>query len=213
MPHALDHLLWAAPTLDEGTARFAELSGVTPGRGGAHPGFGTRNALLALGGEAYHSVYLEIIAPDPAQALAGTRGATLAALEAPTLLTYAVRADDLERVARLADGAGLSTPGPVAMSRVRQDGVRLEWRVLHLAGHPFGELLPFFIEWGDTPHPSRSAPGGCTLEAFEVAHPDREALAALYAALEIEVRVASAPSSRLRAALRTPRGEVALDGG
>ena len=107
----LDHLLWAAPDLDAGTALFKQISGVAPVIGGSQPGFGTRNALTSPSdGE-----YLEVISPDPAQDLAGTRGALIAAMTQHQMLTFALRTAYLGEVAQRARDAGLATEGPIDM--------------------------------------------------------------------------------------------------
>ncbi len=201
----LDHLLWAAPDLDDGTAAIAALTGVTPARGGSHPGFGTRNSLLSLG-----STYLEIIAPDPAQTLTGNRGGRIAALSGPGLLTFAVRTTDLAGFAAAAGRAGLSVGDATPMSRTRPDGVHLAWTVQHARSEAYPDLIPFAIDWQGSPHPAATTPAGCTLRDLSVLHPEPEPLAAIYAALGLSITVTRALRPGLLASLASPRGAVLL---
>lgn len=201
----LDHLLWAAPDLDVGIAQIAASTGVEPAPGGSHPGFGTRNALLSLG-----AAYLEVIAPDPAQDLAGNRGGRIAALARPGLLTFAVGTTDLAGYAAAARRAGLAVGAPTAMSRTRPDGVRLAWAVQSAASDAYPDLVPFAIDWQGSPHPAGTTPPGCTLAEVAALHPDPEPLAALYAALGVPVEVRHALQPGLVATLVTPHGTVWL---
>lgn len=208
MTTVIDHLLWAAPDLDQGSALFRDLTGVEAAVGGVHDGFGTRNRLAALN----DGIYFEIIAPDPAQSLAGTLGARIAALPHPQLMQFALRSDDLGGVVAAARAVGLSVQDPLQMGRTRPDGVRLDWSILYLEDPRWPGFLPFVIDWKDSPHPSASAPGGCSLRDFVIFHPDPQPLAEIYAALGVPIRTGRATRPALQAVLDTPRGPLVLTG-
>jgi hypothetical protein len=202
----LDHILWAAPDLDEGAAMIAALTGVTPARGGAHPGFGTRNCLLGLDA----GRYFEVIAPDLAQRLDGTRGAQITAMPHPALLSFAVRAGDLAALRAAAEACGVVCEGPWAMTRTRPDGVSLAWSILDLRHPTLDALVPFAIDWGSTPHPAASAPTGCRLKDFVALHPEPAEVAAIYAGIGVALQVKRGARAGFLAVLDSPKGEVVL---
>ena len=94
------------------------------------------------------------------------------------------------------------------MQRARPTGAVLRWR-LTLNAIP-GSLVPFLISWGDTEHPTRSAPRGLILESFHLEHPDPASLAPALDALgaDAEIRPAAAPA--LIAHLSGPHGTKVL---
>ncbi|MFP6834932.1 MAG: VOC family protein, partial [Pseudomonadales bacterium] len=149
MTLAIDHLMWGAPDLAQGMAQAQQLFGVEPAPGGAHPGLGTRNALLGLG----DCVYLEIIAPDPEQNLHGTLGERLPKLDRCALVTWAAGCGNLSGLADTGAALGMAVRGPVRTQRRTPSDNVLEWELLFLGGHEFPSLIPFFIDWLDTPHP------------------------------------------------------------
>ncbi len=95
MTATLDHFIYAGRDLDAMRAQFEQLTGVSPARGGRHPGLGTHNALASLGTD----VYFELLAVDPTQSdkLEGTMGGRLAALPSPRLFAYMLKGRDLSR--------------------------------------------------------------------------------------------------------------------
>lgn len=202
----LDHILWGAADLEAGCDLIHGLCGIRPAAGGSHPGFGTRNQLLSLGPE----LFFEVIAPDPAQTAQGRRAVALQALPEPGLHAFCLQSDDLNGFAARARSLGVTASDPVAMSRTRSDGRRLDWRILYLEHPTWDTALPFLIDWQGSPHPAGTSPSGCRMADFTVLHPDAEGLRALYAGLGIEVPVAAAPRPGFLLVLDTPRGRVVL---
>lgn len=162
----IDHLVYATPDLQSAVAEIETRFGVAPTPGGAHLGLGTFNALLGLG----NRTYLEIIGPDPAQPDPDEpRPFGIDTLEAPKLVAWcAAPHRPLDEVARAARAAGFETGEVRSMTRQRPDGVILEWT---LTEPPVEGVLPFFIDWGRTVHPSESLPVGGTLVALDLFHP------------------------------------------
>lgn len=205
MKLAVEHILWGAPDLDAGSRVFEELTGIAPIPVGSHAGVGTRNRLVPLGA----GIYFEIIAPDPQQAGTGPRRKLIEGLSEPRIIAFAVTAMDLIAVQNAAVAAGLAYDGPTSMSRIRPDGVRLEWATLYLRHPLYDGALPFAIDWRGSPHPS-SAPNAGSLRSFTVQHPDSEPLTRLYERLGIAAAVEPGPSPGFVAVLGTPKGDITL---
>jgi Glyoxalase-like domain len=204
----MDHLVFGVPDLARGIELVEHRTGVRARLGGQHPGRGTHNALMSLGGRKY----LEIIAIDPMQVEApGLLFPELKDLSEPRLIAWAVAVENLVETARRAAAQNIDTIGPLAGSRAQADGSLLSWQTLRING-PHAKGLPFFIEWQNgTAHPSQHSPSGCRLVSFVVEHTDVEWMRRTLKGLGVEANVVSSPVAvRLKARLQTPKGEVEL---
>jgi hypothetical protein len=216
VPDAVDHVILAIDSLERGVALLREATGLTATYGGAHPGNGTQNALLSLGG----GRYLELLAPNPADSAAAAapgaaeRARTFAAHRRLTPVGWAVRVADADsaRAAYVARGLPASSVRPG--SRARPNGTTLAWRTVApwgplAAAHP--RALPFAIEWGRaTPHPAADAPAGCTLASFAVVSPAADSVGALLARAGVPTVVRRGGREGVEFALDCPRGRVAF---
>jgi hypothetical protein len=205
----LDHLIYAGPDLDAAVDDLERRIGLRAAPGGSHPGRGTRNALIGLGAGAY----LEILAPDPDQPSPdGPRWLGADGSTGPRLTSWAVRTSNLSGVARSAQAAGVRLGDVIAGSRRRADGVLLSWRLTDPRAGDATEdgLVPFFIDWGSSPHPAASAPEGVTLAALRGEHPRPGDAATLLGSLGLELPVTKGPRPALIAVLDTPKGLVEL---
>jgi hypothetical protein len=201
---AIDHLMWAVPDLAAGVDRLESLTGVRAASGGAHPGMGTANALLGLG----PGVYLEVIGPDPALDEPAGFGAILATLDGPELRSWAVRADDIDTACAALTAEGWPTE-PLGMTRSTPQGLTLSWRAARVGGRAL-DRWPFLIDWGATPHPSESAPSGCTLESLLQSDPEPSSLRRVLALMSCDDVEVGEGDAALTARMRTPAGIVEL---
>jgi hypothetical protein len=71
-------------------------------------------------------------------------------------------------------------------------------------------MIPFFIDWGKTPHPASGLNKDCVLIGLRVEHPDANRIRDGLSALGLNIRVDSASTPALIATIRTAKGNVEL---
>lgn len=202
-PPGTDHLVYAVPDLAAGVRDIEARLGACLTPGGSHPGLGTRNSLLRIADR----VYLEVVGPDPEQpAPPGDLWFTGGTARLPALVTWAVRSADLDG---LTAGPCGHLVGPVrSMSRTRPGGDRIAW-TLTMPGKPLPRqgIIPFFIDWGDTPHPCSELPDrGIRVVRLSGRHPDPELVRRELGRLGVELEVVAGQAG-LVAVLETPAGD------
>lgn len=217
MSCALDHLVLAAATLDQGAAWCEAVLGVAPGPGGRHALFGTHNRLLRIDGPGFPQAYLEIIAIDPEAPPPArprwfglddpTLQADLAA-RGPRLLHAVLRTPDLRAQRQALLDAGLAPGEPLAAARDTPAG-RLQWQILvpEDGALPGGGDLPTLIQWTGA-HPADAMPASpLALQALRFGRlpPGVAGLLGLGGP-----GAAAGPGPALSATLATPRGPVSL---
>lgn len=196
MPIRLDHVLLFAPTLAQAITRFGSLTGVQAQVGGAHPDYGSVNALASMG-----SSYIELFARADGQGAAS-------GIE---VIDYAMQCDDIAALAARGEALGLVAYWTNGQRRTAE-GTVLRWRTVQFDGHDFAGLLPFFIDWGMTPHPSVTSPGGLSNPRLAAFHPDAGKLSLLYHHLGISVPVGMQAEPGLRLDVTSPKGVVSFGG-
>jgi hypothetical protein len=205
----LDHLVYGTPDLAETVDELGTRFGMQLSEGGQHLGFGTRNYLADLGDRRY----LEVVGPDLDQPKPeGPRLFGVDSLRRPTLVAWAARVDDLDVTRNRALSSGYELPPVRSMARDSADGVPITWRMTPpMADLEFGGLVPFFVEWGDSPHPADRAARGAQLVTLTVFTPDVAELRRRLEMLGQDLPVQARDVPGLLAELDTPAGRVVLD--
>lgn len=203
----VDHLVWGGRDLDRQIDDLETRLGVRAAPGGSHPGQGTRNALIGLG----PSIYLELVGPDPGQPRpAGPRWFGLDDLAGSRLVTWAAKVADLEGRVAAAGRGGLGLGQVLTGERRQPGGQMLRWRYTYPDLRLGDGLVPFLIDWGESPHPAERAPAGVALLNLRAEHPAPEAIHGLLRRLGIDLQVSSGPRPALIASLQTPGGQIEL---
>jgi hypothetical protein len=207
---ALDHVVVAAPSLDEGVRWCEATFGITPGPGGRHGLMGTHNRLFSIAGPDFPEAYFEIIAIDPDAPPPGrARWFGLDAMDlsgGPRLVHWVARTEAIDEALGAWRALGFDAGRAVEASRETPTG-RLSWRI---AVRDDGRLLaggawPTLVEWGGSTHPARTMPAsGATLRSLTLR---RLPCATLQAR---GVSIADDEGPALTAEFDTPRGLVRL---
>ncbi len=210
---AVDHLVVAARTLEEGVAWCEATLGVTPGPGGKHPLMSTHNRLLKISTERFPDCFFEIIAIDPAAPPPGRArwfGLDTIDLSAgPRLVHVVARSTMLDMHRWGLINVGFQPGVPLAVTRETPTGT-LSWQIVVREDGRLecGGALPTLIQWSGR-HPTAAMPdSGVTLETLALAGVSERARDVLRLA---RVSVSAAPGVPITAQLRTPKGLVTLE--
>jgi len=206
----LDHLVYIVPDLDDAMSEFERRLGVAPRPGGRHPGLGTCNAILPLEGE----TYLELMAIDrEGPTPANPRPFGLDELQHARLATWAVRSHDIDSDVARARERGFDPGIVIGMSRDAPGGASLRWH-LSIRREAFGDgLVPFVIDWGETPHPSQGSDAlaePTRLTALRAGHPDPDPIHRALDAMDVALDVLVSESPWLEVTLEGPTGSWRL---
>jgi hypothetical protein len=203
----IDHLVYATPDLHATIHQLKSVTGVQAILGGHHPTWGTRNALISLG----KMVYCEIVGPDTGtQAPDRPHPFGIDELGPPRLVTWAAKGTRLEHIADEARRHQIDLGDVLPGSRCRPDNSLLSWKLTDVFKPRLDGLVPFFIDWGETPHPAEGSTQGCSLISLRAEHPDAERVLSTLITLGIGLPVAKGPMPALIATISTPRGMLEL---
>jgi hypothetical protein len=95
-------------------------------------------------------------------------------------------------------------------SRKRPDGVVLSWRYTDPRVVLADRLVPYFIDWGASPHPSATAAKGVTLLSLRAEHPEAERVHGILRQLGLDLTVSKGARPALVATFESPKGQVQL---
>lgn len=219
---ALDHLVVAAASLEQGAAWCEATLGIVPGPGGEHPLMGTHNRLFNITSDAFPAAYFEIIAINSKanyQAKTGTQRwfdldstdlQARVARHGPRFVHWVARVPDATAAVAALAAQGIDRGPVIAASRPTPSGL-LQWQITVRddGQRLFDGALPTVIQWNGVHPTAAMPPSGVTLRTLGLRHPDAAPLASALHTLGLPVPVTPG-AARIAAVLDTPRGPVTL---
>ncbi|MFC3396075.1 VOC family protein [Brenneria rubrifaciens] len=146
-----DHVVHYVNNLDDAVSAFTDRQ-LAAFPGGAHPGWGTHNALSYFG-----LTYIEFLGIRDADELAAARDSFLLSRDAQTFLPQqqilhriALRSDDIDASYAALRQYDLALSPIVTGQRRDAQGNLIEWRIFTITGDFQGVAYPFIIQWGET---------------------------------------------------------------
>lgn len=204
----IDHLVYIVPDRPAAKSAIADKLGVQPVDGGVHEHLGTANALISLGGRRY----LEIAGDDETSEVESDLTRYFGSFDGPDLRTFAIETPDAEAMhARLA-AEGFAVSGISEEHRVTPDGEVLNFSGFFVLSAEFRGLIPFFIDWEESPHPGTTSPEGAELVSLTALHPRSDELKKIYCKLGIDVPVRFSNKPGLIAQISSQEGTIVLQG-
>lgn len=162
----LDHVIYASGPdgLDAACDKLGGALGRPASRGGVHPRFGTRNAVVPLADRTYIEIVDVLDHPAADKAPFG-QAVKRKVAAGGGWLGWAVSVADLAPVERRLGRRA------VRGNRHRPDGVELRWRQIGVNGLLNDPALPFFLQWDSRPdmHPAAGADDELRLERLTIA--------------------------------------------
>jgi hypothetical protein len=208
-----DHVVYGVPDLKHAIQSFQEKAGIAPVIAGKHPLLGTHNAVLSLG----NLQYLEFIALDPEAPKMERKlpswCAALIHLSRPKIMTWVVQTDTIEKTVNELNALGnFHIDPPQTITREKPDGTKISFNIAFKKEPPPPDdgLIPFLINWGQSPHPSTSVECKCQLKEWYGCHPDADRISSILKKVGIEFLIKKADTPSMHLALKTPKGDIEI---
>jgi len=125
-------------------------------------------------------------------------------------MTWVIHTEEIGELAASAKAAGVNIGAVESGKRVKPDGTVVSWKLTNPSAMPLNGAIPFFISWGDTPHPAGAAPRAGELIGLKIEHPEPERVHQALLALGVEMDVQTGAQFQLIARIRTSQGDIEI---